>query len=159
MRTHLTEDDLAAVEAVVGRRFADRSTLRRALTHSSASSENNEPLATLGDAIHKVWVVRNAQRAITAPTKAALTGVINNLCDGRRSQAPLLRALGLDGYLVLGGALLGNGGIVTDDMAATLFEAIVAAIELDAGREVAEAYLDRVGAAQFKAALQRYARE
>lgn len=153
MRSHLTDDDLAAVEALLGHRFQDRSRLRRALTHSSASSENNEPLATLGDAVHKVWVARNAHRAIRLPTKAALTGVINNLCDGRKSQAPLLRSLGLEGYLVLGGALRGNGGVVTDDMAATTFEAIVAGIELDAGREMAEAFLDRVGAGQLQAAL------
>lgn len=159
MRTHLTEDDLAAVETLVGHRFEDRYRLRRALAHSSASSENNEPLATLGDAIHKVWVARNAHRAIKAPTKAALTGVINTLCDGRKAQAPLLRDLGLDGYLVLGGALLGNGGVVTDDMAATAFEAIVAALELDAGRDVAEAFLDRVGAGQLDEALHWYSQE
>ena len=159
MRTHLTEDDLAAAEELVGHQFADRAVLRRALTHSSASSQHNEPLATLGDAIHKVWVARNAHRVIKAPTKAALTGVINTLCEGRRSQAPLLRVLGLDEYVVLGGALYGNGGVVTDDMAATAFEAIVAALELDGGRDAAEAYLNRVGAGQLDEALYWHARE
>jgi len=47
-------DDLAAVEALLGHRFADRELLRCALTHASSTTDkrlNNERLEFFGDAI------------------------------------------------------------------------------------------------------------
>lgn len=81
--------------------------------------------------------------------------MVNGVREGRRGQAAVFRTLGIDAFVMLGGATRGHGGLVTDDMAATTFEALVAAIELDAGEAAAVAFLDRVGAAQFDAAVAR----
>lgn len=156
MRTYLTDADLRAVEGIVGHAFRDVALPRRALTHSSASADSNEALATLGDAIHTAWVARRAFSALPNATKGRLTGVIDGVRDGRKAQALLFRRLGLDGYVVLGGAAIGQGGIVTRDMAATAFEAIIAAIEIDGGRAAAEEFLDRVGSEQLGETLGRF---
>lgn len=144
MRTSLSEHDLAEAESILGYSFNDRSLLRRALTHSSADTVHNEALATLGDFVHAVWVARRCYAASRRPRKNALTFVINGLRDGRAGQAPIFFGLGLEALVVLGGATLGHGGTVTADMAATAFEALVAAVELDGGRAAAEEFLDRV---------------
>lgn len=151
----LGDDDLATVEAALGHNFADRELLRLAMTHSSTGLQRGDALATLGDLIHGVWAARRVFSAIPSPTKGRLTSVVNGVREGRRGQAAIFRTLGIDAFVVLGGATRGHGGIVTEDMAATTFEAIVAAIELDGGQAAAVAFLDRVGAAQIDAAVAR----
>lgn len=140
-RTTLTDSELSDAEAIMGHAFRDRELLRRALTHSSAGSPNNDMLATLGDFIHAVWLARRCFDI--AKSKGELTEAINLFRSGT-TQARILRRLGLDGYLVMGPAMGTNGGTVTENMAATMFEAILASIEIDGGRDAAEAFLDRV---------------
>lgn len=157
MRFKLTDDDLTAAEAVIGHAFGDRSILARALTHSSADGlRHGGPLATVGDSIHRVWIARRAFSGLERPREDVLTYVIKHVEEGRTAQAPLLFGLGLDEYVVLGGSKKGDGYRVTEDMAATTYEALIAAIEIDAGYQAAEDFMDRVGGAQLESVLSRF---
>jgi ribonuclease-3 len=141
MRTNLTDSELNDAEAIIGHSFTDRDLLRRALTHSSAGSLNNDTLATLGDFIHVGWLAR---RVFDIHRSKGWLTVIINACRSGATQDTHLRDLGLDRYLIMGPAMLTNGATVTESMAATMFEAIVAAIEIDDSRAAAEAFLERV---------------
>ncbi len=138
----MTDERTASVGDLLDYKFRDAELLRRALTHSSAAVVHNEGLACLGDRIHGVWVARKVFAAQPGADKGMLTWHINRLCEGS-TQASVFADMGLVERLAIGGAMAGSDNVVTDKMAATAFEAIVAAIELDGGPTEAERFLER----------------
>lgn len=142
------DDHLAAAEDIVGHSFLDQALLRLALTHSSVGPSNNEALATLGDRIYNVWVARRVYAILPGASKGSLTFRINELCSGD-TQARVFFEHELHAHLLVGGAIMGSHASVTMKMASTALEALVAAVEVDGGREAAEAFLDRLLAASI----------
>jgi ribonuclease III len=139
----MNSDGITRIQEVLGYKFDDLDLLRLALRHASAAPRNNEALACLGDRIHNVWVARRVFERLPGAGKGKLTHEINPLCE-RATQADLFSDLGLHEHLAVGGAILGAGDPVSTPMAATAFEALVAAIEIDGGQAAAEALLVRV---------------
>ena len=140
----MTRDEgLAQVEEALGYSFKDRELLRRALIHASAGPVNNGALACLGDRIWNVWVARWVWEQNPDATKGSMTYKINGLVSGSK-QAEIFFGLNLHEHLLVGGAIHGSGGEVQVSMASTAMEALVAAVELDGGREEAEAMLERL---------------
>ena len=137
------DDELAQVEAVLGYSFKHRALLDQALTHASVGPENNDALATLGDRIYNVWVARRVWETTPSPNKGLLTNRINDHID-RYAQSEVFFGLDLDDHLLMGGAVHGVGGEVKPSMASTAIEALTAAVELDGGRDEAEAMLERL---------------
>jgi ribonuclease-3 len=114
--------------------FSDPALLQRALTHRSAGSHNNERLEFLGDALVNLIVAEalyqrwpRADEGDLTRTRAAL------VCEA--TLAGLARELQLGDRLELGPGELKSGGFRRDSILADAFEAVIAAIYLDAGFE------------------------
>lgn len=132
----------AAVTAQLGQRighvFADEGLLRQALTHRSASRDNNERLEFLGDAVVNLVVAE------------ALFDQFPDLEEGElsRLRAQLVRAatltqharrLGLGEWLALGEGESRSGGENRDSILADAMEAVFGAVLKDGGFAAARA--------------------
>jgi ribonuclease-3 len=114
--------------------FADPTLLQRALTHRSAGSRNNERLEFLGDALVNLIVAEALYQRWPRADEGELTRARAQLVR-ESSLAGLARELELGDRLDLGPGELKSGGFRRDSILADAFEALVAAIYLDAGFE------------------------
>jgi ribonuclease-3 len=138
-----------ALEEKFGYRFRDRELLVRALTHRSWLSErsspmpetgDNEQLEFLGDAILGFIV----SEALVLKYPAAREGQLSQWKAHLVSSAYLhqrARALQLGDFLRLGKGEDRNGGRERKTLLANAFEAIIAAMHLDGGVEVARQFI------------------
>jgi len=154
MASRSEKKDLAgldALEIALGHRFADRSRLERALVHRSWAhekgrpGEDNERMEFLGDAILALGVSgmllgRFEQEEVgeLSRTRAFLVSEAN--------LARKARSLDLGRHLRLGKGEERGGGREKDSLLADTYEAVLAAIGMDAGIEAAIATIER----QFK---------
>lgn len=141
-------ESLEQLQEKIGYRFRDETLLTRAVTHSSYANETgarnhhllcNERLEFLGDAV--LSVVSSAYLYSRFPNSSE--GDLSRLraaavCE--RALASYAEKIGLRGHLLLGRGVLNNGGGDNPAILADAFEALLAAIYLDAG----EAGLDTV---------------
>lgn len=132
------DDALSGVEAALGHTFRDRSLLVRALTHSSYANESggtasdNETLEFLGDSILGFLVVEQLFEAFPAFGEGALSKA-RSLLVSESNFARLARALDLGRSLRLAVGESRAGGRLRDSLLADAFEAVFAALYLDAG--------------------------
>ena len=145
------EERLTALETRLGHTFRDRVLLRRALTHSSRAREqaggaDNEGLEFLGDALLGFLVAE----ALFARHQEMDEGGLSKLkayLVSRPSLAAAARELGLDRVVQVGKSAARTALQTTDSVLADAFEAILAAVHLDAGeaaaRRVVETTLGR----------------
>ena len=122
----------------IGHVFGDPELLQRALTHRSAGSRNNERLEFLGDALVNMIVAEALFQRWPRADEGELTRARAALVR-EASLAGLARELELGDRLELGPGELKSGGFRRDSILADAFEAIVAAIYLDAGFEACRA--------------------
>ncbi|WP_395681149.1 ribonuclease III [Dokdonella sp.] len=122
-------------QAFLGHAFADATLLQRALTHRSASHQNNERLEFLGDALLNLFVAELVYESHPRATEGEMTRLRAALVNGG-ALAELARAEDLGDRLNLGPGELKSGGFRRDSILADAFEALVAAIYLDAGWNV-----------------------
>ncbi|HTP88746.1 MAG TPA: ribonuclease III [Bryobacteraceae bacterium] len=143
--------DLATFEKILGHGFADRELLSRALTHKSRVRDgtaaepgngDNEQLEFLGDAVlgffvtevlvteHPEWAEGRLSRAKAYLVSAA------HLYE-------VAHGLGLGDYLLLGRGEEMSGGREKRALLADALEALIAALYLDAGIDVARAFVRR----------------
>jgi ribonuclease-3 len=135
------------LEEKLGYRFRNRELLLRALTHRSCASEfppdqcaDNEQLEFLGDAVLGFVV----SEALVSRYPAALEGELSQWKSHLVSATYLYRcALSIDlgDSLRLGKGEERNGGRARRTVLANAFEAIIAAMHLDGGIEVATAFV------------------
>ena len=119
-------------QVFLGHAFADATLLQRALTHRSASHQNNERLEFLGDALLNLFVAELVYESHPRATEGEMTRLRAALVNGG-ALAELARAEELGDRLNLGPGELKSGGFRRDSILADAFEALVAAIYLDAG--------------------------
>lgn len=119
-------------QAFLGHAFADATLLQRALTHRSAGHHNNERLEFLGDALLNLFVAELVYESHPRATEGEMTRLRAALVNGG-ALAELARAQELGDRLNLGPGELKSGGFRRDSILADAFEALVAAIYLDAG--------------------------
>lgn len=142
-----TEPDLDAIERDIGHVFRDRALLLAALTHTSFCNENhdcaedNERLEFLGDSVVAAAVAQALYVLYPEATEGDLTrmkaALVNEAALARQA-----RALGLGGRLRLGrGASTEDHVADAPSVLCGAFEAIVGAICLDAGFEVAREFV------------------
>jgi ribonuclease-3 len=142
-------DDLASLEARLGVRFRDRSLLVCALTHHSAVPETAQRdaydrLEFLGDALIGAQVVEHLFHQYPDATEGELTALKSEVVS-RRTLARVGLALGLmDCIRVDVASLRTFNERSRESLCADALEAIVAAIHLDQGREVAADFVARV---------------
>ncbi|QNK01577.1 ribonuclease III [Dyella telluris] len=115
-------------------RFRDPSLGQLALTHRSAGRPNNERMEFLGDALLGVVVAELLYEAHPNASEGELSRLRAQLVNGQ-ALAVLARELELGDELKLGSGELKSGGFRRDSILADAFEALVAAVYLDAGFE------------------------
>lgn len=128
---------------VLGYDFRRFELLDQALTHRSAGSVNNERLEFLGDALLDFFV----GEALFFRFEHADEGRLSRLRAGlvkKESLAEVARSLDLGDYLNLGAGELRSGGHTRDSILADAMEAVIAAVYLDGGVDVAKAMVSRL---------------
>lgn len=125
----------------IGYRFRDPDLLLRAVTHSSYANETgaknhhllcNERLEFLGDAVLSVLTGEYLYHRFPNGTEGDLTRIrAAAVCEG--ALASYAEKIGLREYLRLGRSVLNSGGANNPALLADAFEALLAAIYLDAG--------------------------
>lgn len=122
----------ATLTKALGHSFKDESLLEQALTHRSAAYRNNERLEFLGDALINFVMAEAVYLARPQAEEGALSRLRASLVR-EESLAALAHALPLGDALKLGEGELRSGGWRRDSVLADAFEALIAAIFLDAG--------------------------
>ena len=142
-------DDLPAFEERIAHRFARRELLTRALTHKSYSHEakqeavrDNETFEFLGDSVLGFVIGDLLFRRFPEVDEGALSKIKAYLVSAP-SLASKARAYGMGEVIYLGVGEEKSGGRKKDSLLANLFEAVIAAIYLDAGIEPARALIER----------------
>ena len=115
----------------------------RALTHDSAGDgkpvESYERLEFLGDAVLELIACEEAYRS-GAPDEGAMTDIKQDwVANERISERVLAYGLDIDGVMRVGGGHLDHGGrrILSENMRADCFEALLAVVYLTRGLEEA----------------------
>lgn len=117
---------------VLGHPFTDQRLLEQALTHRSASHVNNERLEFLGDALVNLFVAELIYESLPRADEGEMTRLRAALVNGT-ALAAIARDAELGERLHLGPGELKSGGFRRESILADAFEAIVAAVYLDAG--------------------------
>lgn len=123
-----------------GHRFADPSLLRQALSHRSVGHPNNERLEFLGDSLVGAVIAELLHERFIRASEGQLTRLRASLVR-RESLAEQARQLNFGDHLRLGQGELKSGGFRRESILADAFEALVAAIYLDAGWEACRSWL------------------
>ncbi len=132
---------LDRLESAIGYRFRDRALLMRAMTHSSYSNESgeknhhllcNERLEFLGDSVLSMAVSRYLYSAYPDEGEGILTNMRKDVVCAE-ALARYARVIGLGDCLLLGKGEESTGGRDKVNVLADAFEAMLAAMYLDAG--------------------------
>ncbi len=149
--------DSAALESALGCVFQNRVLLEQALTHSSYAREvesqsaaggspvveaDNEQLEFLGDAVLSFVVSQELFRRFPEYQEGELSKLRAHIVSARRLLRPA-RELKIGDYLHLGRGEERSGGRSKSALLVNALEAIIAALYLDAGLEVAHSFILR----------------
>lgn len=134
---------LDVLQERIGYRFTNVSYLERAVTHSSYSNETgarnhhllcNERLEFLGDSVLSLVVSNYLYTHFSEYPEGTLTRIRSSVvCEA--ALASFAEKIGLGDFLMLGRGEAQNGGAEKPAILADAFEALLAAIYLDAGAE------------------------
>jgi ribonuclease-3 len=162
----------ASLEKALGYRFKGRPLLRRALTHASVRSQrdrsdDNERLEFLGDRVLALAIAELLVELDPNATEGELARRFNRLVR-REACARVARDIGLGAVLILSTSEADSGGRDKDTILADACEALLGALFVEAGFEVARATVRKLWtplvdgaptavAADPKSALQEWA--
>ena len=138
--------EIAALEDRLGHRFEQVDLLRRALTHSSMSSpgrEDNQRLEFLGDRVLGLVM----SEALLAGDRAASEGQLAprfNALVRKEACAEVAAEIDIGAALKLGRSEMMSGGRRKIALLGDAMEAVIAAVYLDAGFEVAREMILRL---------------
>ena len=142
------DDDtrVALAERILGRSFADRELLRRALTHPSAAENSAdsdafyERLEFLGDSVLGFIIAEETFRRFPTMREGGMTRIKVSLVSGAVLSA-VARNLGLVDAIIVGESERGTGGRGLNSALENAYEAITAALYLDGGIESAREWV------------------
>ncbi|MGA1321456.1 MAG: ribonuclease III [Ilumatobacteraceae bacterium] len=137
----MNEAQLRECAEVVGHDFVDWSLLVRALTHSSYSAESpdepsNERLEYLGDAVLGLVLADEMYRRHPDFHEGLLTDLRKSVVN-ETTLGGAARRMGLGRFIRLGRGEEAAGGHDKTSILANAFEAVIGAVHLDAGTEIA----------------------
>ncbi len=161
---------MTGLEAALGHQFTDPSLLERALIHRSFQAEHpeaddNERMEFLGDAVLGMAVASYLYERHPEMSEGQMAKV-RAVVVSRDELAAVARTLDLGRHLVLGRGEESTGGREKASILANAAEALIAAVYLDAGFEVARRFVlhhweariqartERPGGADYKTRLQ-----
>ena len=132
----VTEATRHPLERLLGLSFNDPSLLQEALTHKSAGTPNYERLEFLGDAVLELGVTEQIYRLHPTLDEGAMTRMRVALVR-RESLAEVAKLMQLGRHLQFGQGERKSGGMHRASILADSFEALLGAVYLDGGFEVA----------------------
>jgi ribonuclease-3 len=150
--------DLSALEGALGHRFRRRALLEQAVTHASyaremesqnasagtvTSSADNEQMEFLGDAVLGFVVSRELFERFPEYQEGELSKLRAHLVSARHLLRPA-RKLGIGQYLRLGKGEERSGGRSKVALLVDSLEAVIAALFLDGGLEVAHRFIQQL---------------
>jgi ribonuclease-3 len=145
----MVQRTLETLERTLKHRFRDRALLEQALTHSSLAFEqnlqgahDNEKLEFLGDAVLGLVVAQSLYETFADLEEGDLTRIRAALVS-RRHLGNVAESLHLGEHLRLGRGEERNGGRHKTVLLANSFEAVLAALYLDAGLDAARSFVQR----------------
>lgn len=142
----LGNDERSDLEAIIGHHFAAPALLQRAVTHRSyrqlSEGVDNERLEFLGDRVLGLIVSEHLCQSFPDWDAGQLSKGLARLVSATSLHAAAKR-LALGAHLRLGAGEEKTGGRDKRRLLADVFEAILAAIYLDAGLPAAAAFLQR----------------
>lgn len=124
-------------------KFDDAMLLQQALTHRSASRNNNERLEFLGDAVLDFVISEAVFRLRPFADEGELSKLRSSLVKDE-SLAGLAADLGVGDHLILGSGEKKSGGHRRKSILADALEAIFGAVFLDKGIDASRAIIERV---------------
>jgi ribonuclease-3 len=137
-----------ALSDKLGHRFQDETLLRRALTHAGAdAARSNERLEFLGDRVLALVVAEELYRLYAHEDEGALTRRVHALVRWEAC-AKIGEEIGLWEHLVLTRSEAA-GGRARGPIVGSALEAVIAALYLDGGIEVARSFIARWWAPMF----------
>lgn len=122
----------------IGHRFGDAALLELAMTHRSYGGRNNERLEFLGDSIVNFVIAEALFQRFPEAREGQLSRLRARLVKGQ-TLAELAREMEFGTCLRLGSGEMKSGGHRRESILADAVEAVIGAIYLDAGMEVARA--------------------
>jgi len=142
--------DEALLQKRIGYRFRDPGLLRRALTHRSAGSENNERLEFLGDSVLNFTVAHWLFGAYPDQPEGVLSRMRANLvCTA--TLAEVAEELDLGPLVYLGWGERKAGGHRRESILADALEALVGAVLVEGGVEAMTELVHRLWAPRMAA--------
>ena len=137
-----------ALEQKLGHQFSDPGLLARALTHAGAdAARSNERLEFLGDRVLALVVAEELYRLYADEDEGALTRRVHSLVRWEAC-ARVAEEIGLWDHLVLTRSEAA-GGRARGPIVGSALEAVIAALYLDGGLDVARAFIARWWAPMF----------
>ncbi|GAB4249052.1 MULTISPECIES: ribonuclease III family protein [Deferrisoma] len=142
-------ENLRDLEEALGYLFETPDLLDQALTHKSYANErgsgirDNERLEFLGDAVLDL-VVSHLLYELRPPLTEGKMSKVRAFLVSEPSLAEVARSFGLGRYLLLGKGEEQTGGREKPSILSGAFEALVAAIYLDGGFDLAREFVDAV---------------
>lgn len=127
----------------LGLTFNNLQLFTMALTHRSASSNNNERLEFLGDSILGFVIALKLYDIFPEAPEGVLSRLRASLVN-QGSLAELARELQLGDYLLLGSGELKSGGFRRDSILSDALEAIIGALFLDQGMEICRQWTEHL---------------
>lgn len=134
-------------EKIIGVQFNDKELLRQALTHRSYINENknfkyghNERLEFLGDAVLELVVTHYLYDAYPDKTEGDLTSIRSALVNAQTC-ADVAKRINVNDFLLLSKGEAKDTGRARQYILANALEAIIGAIYLDLGYEVAKEFI------------------
>ena len=134
----------------LGHRFKSGDLLEHALTHRSASRNNNERLEYLGDALLTFVVAARLYERYPDASEGDLSRLRAALVKGE-TLSEIAGEMGLAEHLIVGSAELRSGRAATTNVLANALEALLGAVYLDAGLEQARRCVHRLLERRFEA--------
>ncbi|MDR3415342.1 MAG: ribonuclease III [Nevskia sp.] len=120
------------LQRALGYRFRDGAQLERALTHRSASHDNNERLEFLGDALLNFVIGEAVYLQLGGAAEGDLSRMRATLVR-EETLAVVARRIDLGESMRLGSGELKSGGYRRDSILADGLEAVIGAVYLDGG--------------------------
>lgn len=141
---------MASLDEKLGHVFSDPALLRRALTHASADAAiSNERLEFLGDRVLGLVVAEKLHALYPGDAEGVLALKFNALARGAAC-AKAAEAAGLAEHLILAQSEQVSGGRAKPAILSGACEAVIAALYLDGGLEVARQFIERYWQDQFQ---------
>jgi ribonuclease III len=142
-RLSVLNPELPALQKRLNHSFSNPRLLERALTHRSFTADHNERLEFLGDSVLNLAVSGLLFEKLSQLPEGDLSRVRANLVK-QETLFQIASTLGLSACLRLGDGEKRSGGHKRPSILADALEAIIGAVYLDAGFEVAAALVRRL---------------